>query len=566
MTVAVRSATSVLAQMDQYVDDVLSGQIVAGRLVRLACERHVRDCDLGALRGLWFDDNAARHAVEFFGYCRHIKGEWANQPITLDPWQVFIIGSLFGWKRSDGLRRYRRAYLSVARKNGKTLIAAGIGLYLAFFDNEPGAEVYAAALTEDQARDVCWGVAAQMVKRSPLLGRRVLALANRLVREDNASVFAPIAHIADAQEGKNPAGAVIDEYHAHSSSDLADVLELGTGARRQPMMLYTTTAGSDNNSPCVALDADVVAILEGSVEDDATFGYIARLDSPKEAFDEAAWPKANPGLGVSVKWDNMRDAAAVAKRRPRELNEYLRKRCNLWTQAATRWLDLDKWDACDGKPELVPGDVAFVGLDLSSKVDLTAAVIVAPKPGRRFDVVCRFYRPEDTVEEAEARDRVPYRQWASDGHLTLMEGTMLDPAAIADDVLAWIQDEGLTVPEIAFDSWNAASAAARFEAHGATAVAMAQGYKTYSEPCHTLEGLLDGATLRHGGNPILRWMAGQVTVLQGPNKTVRPYKAPGSNIRDDGIVALLMALGRAIVWQQGDGGVSVYETRGIRAF
>lgn len=553
MTVAVRAETSVLSLMDAYVDDVLSGRQVAGRLVRLACERHRLDCDLGSVRGLSFDDDAAARAVEFFGYCRHIKGELAGQPIELDAWQVFIVGSLFGWKRADGLRRYRRAYLSVARKNGKTLLAASLGLYLAFFDNEPGAEVYAAALTEDQARDVCWGVAAQMVKRSPMLQRRVMALAKRLVREDNASMFGPIAHIADAQEGKNPNGAIIDEYHAHPTSELADVLELGTGARRQPLMLYTTTAGSDNTSPCVALDGDCVAILEGTVDDDATFAYIARLDSAKEAFEETAWPKANPGIGVSVRWDNMRDAAALAKRRPREMNEYLRKRCNLWTQAATRWLDLDKWDSCDGEPELAPGDVAFVGLDLSSKVDLTAAVLVAPKPGRRYDVLCRFYRPEDTAEEAEARDRVPYLQWARDGHLTLMEGTMLDPAAIADDVLAWIADEGLTVPEIAFDSWNAASAAARFESAGATAVAMAQGYKTYSEPCHTLEGLLDGATLRHGGNPILRWMAGQVTVMQGPNKTLRPYKAPGSNIRDDGIVALLMALGRAMVYQQGAG-------------
>lgn len=549
MTVAVRSETDILAQMNQYVDDVLIGRVVAGRLVRLACERHVRDLELGSLRGLWFDEDAAAHAVQFFGYCRHIKGEWANQPVTLDPWQVFIVGSLFGWKREDGTRRFRRAYLSVARKNGKSLMAAGIALYMTFFDDEEGAEGYSAATTEEQARDTLWGVAAQMVKRSPLLQRRVNVLANRLVREDNASMLAPIAHIADAQEGKSPHVGILDEYHAHPSSDLADVLELGTGARRQPMMLYTTTAGSDSTSPCVVLDADVVAILEGSVEDDAVFGYVARLDSPKEAFDETAWSKANPGLGISVKLDNMRSAAAVAKRRPRDLNEFLRKRCNLWTQAATRWLDLDKWDACDGAPEIVAGDRGFVGLDLSSKIDLTAAVIVVPKPGPRYDVLCRFYRPEDTVEEAEDRDHVPYRDWAAEGHLVLMPGTMLDPAAIADDVMEWVHDLGLIVPEIAFDSWNAASAAARFEAQGATAVSMAQGYKTYSEPCHTLEGLLDGGALRHGGNPILRWMAGQVTVLQGPNKAIRPYKAPGSHIRDDGIVAMLMAMARAMVHQ-----------------
>lgn len=557
--VATAPAKSAIREvMDGYVEGVLSGRIVAGRLVRLACERHVRDVDLGGLRGLWFDDIAAAHACDFFRYTAHVKGELAGQPIALDPWQVFVVGSLFGWKRSeDGLRRYRRAYLSVARKNGKTTIAAAVGLYLAFFDDEPGAEVYATALTEEQAKTVCWGIASQMVKRSPMLLRRVTPLANRLVREDNASMFAPIAHIAEAQEGKNPNGAIIDEYHAHPTSELADVLELGTGARRQPLMLYTTTAGSNPESPCIALDNDVVAILEGSIEDDATFGYIARLDHASEAFDEAAWPKANPCLGVSVKLDNMRAAAAVAKRRPRDLNEFLRKRCNLWTQTAERWLSLDEWDTCDGEPEVNAGDIAFVGLDLSSKIDLTAAVMLIPRSGGVYDVFARFYRPEDTVQEAEDRDHVPYQLWAEQGFITLMPGTMLDPAAIAQDVYDWITELGVEVPVIAFDKWNAASAAARLEALGATIVSMSQGYETYTDPCNTLEGLLQAKLLRHGGNPVLRWMAGQVTVKMGPNKAVRPFKAAGSNIRDDGIVALLMALNRALVWQQQDNEPSI---------
>jgi phage terminase large subunit-like protein len=253
-----------------------------------------------------------------------------------------------------------------------------------------------------------------MTRRSSMLMRRILPLASRLVREDNGSLFAPIAHIADAQEGKNPQAAIIDEYHAHQTSELADVLELGTGARRQPMMIYTTTAGSDSTSPCLELDNDCTAILEQNITDDATFAYIARLDHAREAFDESAWPKANPCLGVSIKTDNMRAAAAVAQRRPRDLNEYLRKRCNLWTQASTRWLSLDEWDDCNDAPEISEGDYAFVGLDLSSKIDLTAAVLVVVREDRSVDILPRFYRPEDTIEDAEERDHVPYQQWASD--------------------------------------------------------------------------------------------------------------------------------------------------------
>jgi phage terminase large subunit-like protein len=550
MIVAAPATNAVRQQLEQYVDDVLAGEIVAGRLVRLACERHRRDLEQSSVTGYWFDDDAAERAVEFFAFCRHVKGELARRPIVLDDWQVFVVGSLFGWKRSDNLRRFRRAYLSVARKNGKTTLAAGLALYLAFFDHEPGAEVFAAALTADQAKSVCWGIAAQMVRYSSLLQRRITPLANRLIRDDNASMFAPIAHVADAHEGRNPHAAIIDEYHAYPTSELPDVLELGTGARRQPLLIYTTTAGTGTESPCLALDTDCVAILEQIVDDDTTFAYIARLDHASEAFDERCWAKANPCLGVSVKVDSMRAGAAVARRRPRDLNEFLRKRCNLWTQAAERWLSLDDWDACGDEPDIAAGQTAFLGLDLSSTVDLTAALLVVKQPDGTYDVTGRYYRPEDTVADAEERDRVPYQRWSDEGRLVLMPGTMLDPAAIADDVLDWIDDLGVDVAEIGFDSWNAASAAARLEAAGASIVALAQGYKTYTEPCHALEGLLASRLLRHGNDPVLRWMAGQVTVRLGPNKSLRPFKPAGSQIRDDGIVALLMALSRALVYQR----------------
>src|SRR5690554_4565746 len=232
-----------------YAQQVLAGELPAGRLVRLACERHLRDLETGHQRGLWFDNEAAERAIAFFGFLRHSKGEWAGRAFELSPWQAFVVGSVFGWKREDGTRRFRTAYNEVPRKNGKSTLSAGIGLYLAFFDDEPGAEVYAAATKRDQAK-IVWSEGKRMVQNTPALRARIKAFVNNLHIEATASKFEPLGADADSMDGLNIHGAIVDEVHAHKSRAMIDVLDTATGARRQPLIWYITTAGYDRESVC----------------------------------------------------------------------------------------------------------------------------------------------------------------------------------------------------------------------------------------------------------------------------------------------------------------------------
>lgn len=537
-----------LARVTDYAEGVVAGDIVAGRLVRLACERHLRDVEDGHLRGLVWDDDAADHAIRFIEQLRHSKGEWAGQRFILEDWQVFIVGSVFGWYRADGTRRFREAHTEVARKNGKTQLLAAIGLYLAFADGEAGAEVYSAATKRDQAK-LCWEEARRMVEQTPALKSRVVITPSKsnLARLDTYSKFEPVGRDADTLDGLNPHAAIIDELHAHTSRDMVDVLRTALGARRQPLLWSITTAGSNQQSIWWESRSYAANVLEGIVEDDALFAYIATLDPGDDWRDESVWPKGNPNLGVSVKLDGLREEFRRAEAIPAQQNAFRRLRLNEPTEQSERWLDMATWDRNAAAPEVAPGMTVFAGLDLSSTIDLTACVAVAPRDGG-YDVLTRFWRPEDTIGEAERRDGVPYRQWAADGWLTLTEGNAIDPVRIADDITDWLAP--YTVAELAFDAWNAAGASARLGSLGVTTVAMAQGFATYSEPCHALEALLLEGRIRHGGNPVLRWMAAQVMVKFGPNDAVRPFKPHGAGIRDDGIVALLMALARARVHQQ----------------
>lgn len=548
-----------------YALAVASGEIVAGSLVRLACERHLRDLATGHKRGLRFDEEAADHALTFFRFTKHSKGEWAGRVFELALWQIFIVGCLFGWQRQiDGvwLRRFRTAYLSVARKNGKTQLAAGIGLYLAFFDGEPGAEVYSAATTEAQAR-ICWSEAKRMVLKSPKLKARVTALANNLHRELTAQKFEPLANDPTLLDGLSCHGAVIDEYHAHPSGELADVLESSTGARRQPLMVYTTTAGSNAGGACATLDRDMQHILAGEAEDDAVFAYIARIDEGDAWNDRRAWAKANPNLGISVKPDDLERKAQRAERIPREQNEFRRKHCNQWTEQATRWLNMEDWERIDAAvdADLLAGQECFAGLDLSSTTDLTAFVAAFPDGEGGLDLLCKFWMPDDSITpERDKTDRATYREWVDAGWITATEGNIADYDVIRDDISAFATRYQVT--EIPYDKWNATQLATQLMQDGATMVPVPQNYAALSEPSKLLEALILSGRLRHGGNPVLTWMARNVAVATGPNGSIRPVKDKSTG-RIDGIVALVMAIARWVAHQSGDDH-SVYENRGVR--
>jgi phage terminase large subunit-like protein len=327
---------------EQYIDDVLSGRRRECRWVRLACERHVRDLETGHERGLWFDERAARTVIAFFGLLRHSKGEWAGQPVALEPWQQFHLCNLFGWKRDDGTRRFRVSYLEVGRKNGKSTMGAGVGLYLQAADGEPGAEIYTAATKRDQAR-IVHQEAVRMVKQSPALTRELRVFKDNIHSERTFSKFEPLGRDSGTLDGLNVHGAIVDEVHAHPNGDMWDVLQTATGARRQPLLYAVTTAGFDRQSLCWQFNDYTQKVVSGVLEDDNWHGLIYTLDDGDDWEDEANWYKSNPNLGVSKKLDDLRDKARAARGMPARLNGFLQKELNVWTQASTRWIDPEAW-------------------------------------------------------------------------------------------------------------------------------------------------------------------------------------------------------------------------------
>ena len=354
--------------------------------MRLACERHFRDLIDGHRRGLLWRPDIANYAISFNHFLVHSKGEWAGKPVHLQPWQKFVRGSVYGWIRHGGLRRFRTVYEEVARKNGKTTAAATVALKGLVADNEPGAEIFSAATKKDQARLV-FDEARRMVLRSAFLSSRVRVLTRVLAVEETLSSFVPLSSDERTLDGLNPHLIVIDELHRHKSRAVLDVLDTAMGSRRQPLLWIITTAGDDNPESVYAAETTYAQqVLEGTVKDDSYFAYIATLDKDDRWDDPTCWIKANPNLHVSVKMDDLRRQALKAARSPPALIAFKRLRLNMRTSDATRAIDMEVWHRNTSGP-FDPAELMqrpfFGAFDLSSRVDLTAWVKLFPPVGDR---------------------------------------------------------------------------------------------------------------------------------------------------------------------------------------
>lgn len=553
---------------EKYVDGVLDGRIIASKWVRLACERHRRDLSEGSKRGLWFDPAAAQHAIDFFQFLKHSKGKWAGESFVLEPWEQLIVYSLFGWKQSSGYRRFRFAHVEVARKNGKTTLWAGIGLYLFFADGEPGAEVYCAATKKDQAK-ILFSEAERMRSASPGLKKRITSFRNNMNIPGTASKFEPLGADEDTLDGLNIHGALVDELHAHKTRKLWDVLETATGARRQPLMAAVTTAGSDRESICWKQHEYGEKILLDINNDDSFFVFIACLDDEDDWEDERNWGKANPNLGVSVNIEDLRAGAHKAKQMPSALNSFLRLRLNKWTNSETAAIEMEDWRACVGFSlagkdprslraeieEQLEGRECFLAVDLSSTEDITCSgkLFLPDENDGSYIFIPHFWLPEENLELKIAEWRAPYDVWARDGFVLTTDGNVVDYDAIKAQVLSDI--ERYQVREIAFDPWNATQFSNDLQKAGVPEeklVKFPQTVSMYAEPTKLLlEKLLPSHKLAHLGNPVLTWMASNLLVKEDNNGNRRPVKGKGRG-KIDGIISLLMSLGRAIA----DGGDS----------
>jgi phage terminase large subunit-like protein len=498
----------------------------------------------------WFDEEAAELAVSFFPrFLTHVKGEWAGQPFDLDAWQRDqIIRPLFGWKRADGTRRYRTVYVEVPRKNGKSSLAAGIALILLYADKEPGAEVFSCAADRDQAA-IVFDLAKQMVLSSQELSAISEIYRRSIVVPRTGSAYHVLSADVATKHGKNASGVIFDELHAQPSRELWDVLNTSTGARRQPVTLAITTAGYDRQSICWEVHEYARRIKEGIIEDDSFLPVIYGTPEDADWKDEKVWLAANPGLGVSVKLDYLRQEAKRAGETPTYQNTFRRLHLDQWTQQNQRFIDLAQWNACSEAPDLdkLKGRYVTAGLDLSSTTDLTAFVIVIPpetERGAPIDVLAWFWMPEENIAKRAKKDGVPYDVWVRDGLIEATPGNVIDYDAIRARI------KGLKgtyyFHEIAIDRWNATQIATQLQMDGYTVVPFGQGFKDMSAPTKDLEALLIAKKIRHGGNPVLRWMADNTSVRMDPAGNLKPDKAK-SNGRIDGIVALIMAIGRANV-------------------
>lgn len=547
----------------QYVNDVLAGDILVGKWVRLACERHELDRKHGAERGLTFNAVKATEAINFFtDYLHHSKGEWAGGGFVLSGWQCFIIGSVFGWYKADGTRRFRQAHIAVARKNGKTTMLAGIGLYGMTLDGEPGADIYAVATKEEQAK-ISWAEAVRMVKASPDIkeGGVKTSVASIYVEATN-SKFQALGADSKTLDGLNPHFGLVDEYHAHPNNGVYNVIKSGQGARRNPCMWVITTAGDDPRSECRKQQEFGEKVLQGLVPvetSDPWFFYMASLDPEDNWEDEKLWVKANPNLGVSVKLEFLQEEAANAKQMPGQLNTFLKYYMNRWVQQTTRYIPMDKWLLCAGpnpeqldakklRREMVKrltGRMCFAGLDLSQNIDVTALVLLFPPTADDpyWSVLVWFWVPKDNIFRRSNVDRVPYDVWEREGFITATEGNVIDYAFIRAQVNAVAKL--FHVKELGYDKWNATQTSLELKADGCNVVEVTQGYASLSEPTKYLLTLVMNKTLAHGNNPVLNWMADNVAVSRDPAGNVKPDKEKARE-RIDGISALVNALQRAI--------------------
>lgn len=542
-----------------------------GRLEKLYIERQRRDLELassiaGHPRGFVFDAAAGDRPVEFLeSYCRHSKGEWAGRLLTLEPWQKEMIRQAFGWKRPDGTRRFRTLYWEIPRKNAKSTIAGGLGLYLTIADHEAGAEVYSSATKKDQAK-IVWAAAAAMVRKSPELKRFARVLTSNISVEKTESKFEPIASDSDTLDGLNPHGNIVDELHAHKDRGVWDVLDTAMGARRQPMTIAITTAGTfDPETIGWQQHEHAVKVLEGTIEDDSFHAAIFTCDDPAEDdrgfyFTEKAWRQANPNYGISVKPDYIKGQAAKAEKQPGFFNTFLRLHLNIWTRTVDRWLSLEQWNACDPQaPSSDAREVAkarelalrgrrcFAGLDLSSKIDLSGIVLVFPSldpADKTIELLCRFWLPKRTISKESEKKQVHWATWARQGWIAETPGAVIDYDFIFEEIKRL--RSSYEIAEIAYDPWNATHLATKLQGEGFTTVEIGQGFKSLSEPSKEFEARIVAGKVRHANDPVMRFCVSNVAKTEDAAGNVKPDKSE-SRGRIDGVICAIMGLGRMIV-------------------
>lgn len=542
-----------VAIANKYARDVVAGKVPAGKYARLACERHLNDLAKSKAKTYpyYFDADAGEKACAFVELLPHTKGKWArlSERLVLAPWQCFILACVFGWmRRKNGKRRFRELYSEIPRKNGKSQLGAGIGLYMLIADEEYGAEIYSGATTEKQAWEV-FGPARQMIARTPGLAKAagVEVWAKSLAIPSDGSKFEPV--IGKPGDGSSPSCALIDEFHEHDTPDLLDTMQTGMGAREQPLTAIITTAGYNLGGPCFDKHSEVKKVLEGLIENDELFGIIFSIDEGDDWADPKTLRKANPNFGVSVDGDFLEAQQRRATQNPIEQNRFKTKHLNVWCSARNAWMNMIQWNMCGDEAltidEFEGQECVFV-LDLASKNDICAFVQLFKRQLNGVDhyyAFGRYYLPEDTIEEAKTNQAL-YRKWVIQGHLIATDGAEIDFDVIREDVKQL--SSRFQVNEVAYDPWRATQLAHQLAKDGATVVEFRQTVQNMSPAMKELMAAVKSGRFHHDGNPVLTWMVSNVVAKEDAKENIYPRKdRPEQKI--DGPVALMMGVGRSMV-------------------
>lgn len=556
-----------------YARDVVRGKIPACRYVIQACQRHLDDLakEKSAKFRFRFDKDKAERAATFVQLMPHTKGEWAfkRQTLNLEPWQMFIICCVFGWvRKGSGLRRFREVYNEIPRKNGKSALSAPVGLYCFAADNEFGAEVYSGATTEKQAWEV-FRPARLMAKRTQdfLDNYGIEVNASNLNIPSDGARFEPL--IGNPGDGQSPSCAIVDEYHEHDTDDLYTTMITGMGARRQPLMWVITTSGYNIDGPCYDKRREVIEMLAGTVPDDELFGIIYTIDEGDDWTDPKVLAKANPNMGVSVYAEYLLAQQAKAIKSARFANIFKTKHLNVWVSAKTAYYNMEAWKACEDRSltlEQFEGQELILSFDLARKLDMNsmARLFWRDIDGKRhyYSIAPEFWVPEDTAFNTDNRRLAErYQKWMNLGELSTTEGAEIDYR----EILAVAKEAAASgnVLEVPLDPAGATALAHDLADEGLTPISITQNYTNMSDPMRELEAAIQSGRFHHDGNSLMTWCIGNVIGknLPGNDDVVRPVKESADQ-KIDGAVALMMAIGRAMVAGRGNT-KSIYETTDV---
>ena len=541
-------------------------------------ERHQNDLKSvasGLRDDIRFNKKLGMAYIAIIQQLKHFEGELAGQPVILEEWQKKALAINFGWQKKrldkDGnvmlkngipqwVRRFNTAFYFLSRKNGKSLMASGVGVAESILTVEKGNQIVSFATKKDQAK-IVWKGCKKMIESNKELSKKCTEAYSTVTINPTDTTIKSLGRDSKSEDGLNIGLGIGDEIHAHPDRGMIEVVESSQGARVQPMMFLITTAGFDTSSVGYQEYEYAKNVLNGVVEDDSYFAFICELDEGDDPFDENVWYKANPNLGISKTYDYMRKQAKQAQERAETRNNFLVKDLNMWVSAAEHFIKLEEWEAC-GVDEFDVSQATniLLGVDLSRSDDFTALAVTYILPSNRYHTTQHYYIPKDNVYQRETELRVPLTKWIHEGHITATPGKTIDYDYIQKDIVKLLDDG---VSEICYDVAFATTLINNIEKETGFdgCVQIRQGFLTISEPTYNFKDFIKNGTLTHDKNPVTRWMLSNMTVITNAYGNIKPDKSK-PNRKIDGCAAIINTLARSLVYE--DQEVSIYESRGLR--